>query len=131
MGISENVGLDVTFKILNSSTNKILNRSDVRHVNDRKSPNIRTDPMTSPEAIKSFREEKFKSEDHASKHESNDNSLPSSSMRSAPVVYPKDLVGRTFLIDKEGGQRVRARIVKALDAFEGYLARDSSRPTFV
>ena len=48
-----------------------------------------------------------------------------------PVIDPDDLVGRTFLLNKEDGQRLRARIVKALDDFEGDLARDSSRLKFV
>ena len=43
------------------------------------------------------------------------------------VVYPKDLVGRNLLLEKEGSQRLRSRIVKALDDFEGDLARYFSR----
>ena len=48
-----------------------------------------------------------------------------------PILDPSDLVGRTFLLNKEGGQRLRARIVKALDDYEGELRRDSSRMRFV
>ena len=48
-----------------------------------------------------------------------------------PVVDPDDLVGRTFLLNKEDGQCLRARIVKALDDCEGDLAQDSSRLKFV
>ena len=40
VGISENAGHDVTFKILNSSTNKIINRSNVRSAKHNKSPNL-------------------------------------------------------------------------------------------
>ena len=47
------------------------------------------------------------------------------------VVDPQDLVGRNFLLNKEGGQHLRDRIVKAIDNFEGDLARDSSRLKFV
>ena len=51
--ISENFGHDMTFKMINSSTNKIINRSAVRPADDGKSPNPRADPLTSPEVIKS------------------------------------------------------------------------------
>ena len=47
-----------------------------------------------------------------------------------PVIDPDGLVGRNFLLNKKGGKRVRARIVKAFDDFEGNLARDSSRLKF-
>ena len=57
--ISENVGHDMTFKILNASTNKTINRSNVRSANDNKSPNLRADPETSPEVIKSLRLDKL------------------------------------------------------------------------
>ena len=53
VGISENSGHDMTFKILNVSNNKIINRSNVAPVNDSKSPDLRSDPLTYPELIKS------------------------------------------------------------------------------
>ena len=59
MGISENVGHDVTFKILNSSTNKIINVSNVRPANDNASPNLRSDRVTSPGSIKLLRKDNF------------------------------------------------------------------------
>ena len=75
--ISENFGHYVTFKIPNSSTNKIINRSKFRPVNGSKYPNIRADPVTSPEAIKSLRKLKFKAEDPDYDHASNaDHHLP-------------------------------------------------------
>lgn len=40
-------------------------------------------------------------------------------------------MGRTFLLDKEDGQRIRAQIVKAIDDYEGALAHYSSRLKFV
>ena len=48
-----------------------------------------------------------------------------------PVIDTNDLVGRTFHLNKEGVQRLRARVVKALDDFEGNLARDPSSLKFV
>ena len=71
-------------QILNSSTNKVINRSNVRPMNDDKSPNLRENPLTSPEFIKSLREEKFNAEEdpHAFEPLSNERFLPSSSKRS-------------------------------------------------
>ena len=51
VGISENVGHDMTFKFLNISTNKIINVSNVRSAHDKTSHNLRADPVTSAEVI--------------------------------------------------------------------------------
>ena len=132
VGIIENVGRDMTFKILNSSTNKIINRSNGRPVNGDKSPNLRANPLTSPEVMKSLIGDKFNAgeEPHDYEASSNERYLPSSSKSSIPLVEPNDLVGRTFFLEKEGRQRLRVRIVKSLDDFEVYLSRDSSRLKF-
>ena len=116
----------MNFKILNSSTNKIINRSNVRLANDNRHLSLRANPVTSPEVIKSLREDKLEAEDPASetssnnedpgsKTSTNDSSSPSSSVRPMPVFDPNDIMGRKLLLDKECGQRLRYRIVKALD----------------
>ena len=56
------------FKILNSYTNKISNRSKVRLDEDDTSPNLRADAVTSPEVIKSLREDNFEAEAATSKN---------------------------------------------------------------
>ena len=48
-----------------------------------------------------------------------------------PIIDAQDLVGRTFLLDKEGVQRLRDRTVKSIDDFEGDLTRYSYRLKFV
>ena len=48
-----------------------------------------------------------------------------------PVVDPQDLMGITFLMNKEGGQRLRDRVVKSIYDFEGDLDRHCSRLKFV
>ena len=53
-GISKIFGHDMTFKILNISTNKIINRYEVTPADDVNLPNVRSDPLTSPELIKSL-----------------------------------------------------------------------------
>ena len=63
VGISENVGHDMTFKILNSSTNKIINRSNVRSAKDKEHPNLRAEPLNSPEVIRSLQKKQSENED--------------------------------------------------------------------
>ena len=62
----------MTFKILNSSTNKIINSSNVRSSNYDKSPSLLANPVTSTEVIKLLREVKFEAEDLASETSPND-----------------------------------------------------------
>ena len=48
-----------------------------------------------------------------------------------PMLDPSNLFGRTFLIPLGDGQRLRARIFKSIDEYEGDLQRDSSRMKFI
>ena len=48
-----------------------------------------------------------------------------------PITYLNDLVGRIFLILQEDGQRMRARIVKTIDDYDGKLQRGSARLKFI
>ena len=95
------------------------------------SPNLRAEPFTSPEVITSLQRQQPEHEDATSQtqqeHSSKDVSLTSSSSNRIPVIDPENLVGRIFLLNKEDGQRLRNSIVKALDDFDGNLARDPSR----
>ena len=51
-----------------------------------------------------------------SRHDHTEDDTPLPSM---PIMDPQDLVGRTFLLDKqEDGQRFRARIIEAVNAHE-------------
>ena len=49
--VSENVGNDMTFSILNTTTHKVINRSNVRPAGEPASPNLRIDPLTAPEIV--------------------------------------------------------------------------------
>ena len=64
------------------------------------------------------------------KNESADYST-SSPKHSMPILEPNDLVGRTFIIPQEDGQRLRARIVKAIDDYDEKLQRESTRLKFI
>ena len=51
VGISDNVGHDVIFSILNTATNKVVIRSNVRPEDETTSPNISFGPLTTHEVI--------------------------------------------------------------------------------
>ena len=53
VGISENVGHDMTFSVLNTAANKVISRYNVRSEDDPTSPNLRIDPLTVPEVVRS------------------------------------------------------------------------------
>ena len=86
----------MTFKILNSSTNNIANRSNDRSTNDDEPSNLRADPITSPKVIKSLRDDNFKVKDFTSKTTDEDSSLIFSSSRPIPAVHPQETVGGLF-----------------------------------
>jgi hypothetical protein len=45
-----------------------------------------------------------------------------------PIINPKELIGRTFLLDKQDdGQQFRARIVKLIDDHTSQLENDKDR----
>ena len=68
VGISENFGHDVIFKIFNSSANKIINRSNVRQARDKESHNLRADRVNSPEVITLLRREISEDKDATSEN---------------------------------------------------------------
>ena len=124
----------MTFSILNTTTNKVINRSSVRPAGDPVSPNLRLDPLTTPEVVTSRHLPstlEHSKETSASAEPNAPDDHATSSTHPMPILDPNDLVGRTFLIPQEDGQRLRARIVKAIDDYEGDLQRDSSRMKFI
>ena len=82
------------------------------------------DLLTSREVIKSLLDDSITSSEDTTHV---DNESPISSKWCMPILDPCDLVGRSFLLNKEDGQRIRVRIVKVLDKYEGDLRRCSSR----
>ena len=125
VGISGNVRHYVTFSILNSITNVIISRYDVRSAGKPTSPILRIDLLTTPKVITSRHlpsvhlENDDKSPAFA-KGEAH-NAYTSSPKNSMPILDPNDLVGRNFLIPQEDGQLLRARIVKDIDECYGKL----------
>ena len=122
VGISEHVGPMMTWKVLNADTNKVLYRSQVRPF-DSKDINLRAelfggeDDPTTKKFIKSRFDKNGESE---------------SEQPSTPIFNPQDLVGRTFLMDKqEDGQRHRAKIVQLIEDFESDVAQNPTRIKFL
>ena len=131
IGISESVGHYMTFKILTDKSTKIIHRSNVRPADVPLDKNIRLDPLTVPCVVKSKRD--TSDDDTASTEPStiaDDESLES--LTPIPILDTSDLVGRTFLMPADdSGQRLRARIVKAIDDQEEQCMKNSSRIKFV
>ena len=101
VGIAENVGHALTFKVLTDDTNKIIYRSRIRTATKPNERNLRVDPDDSkpvPEIVKSKHEEDLVSG------------------KTMPTFDPTSLIGRTFLkAPEEDGQRFRGKILEALD----------------
>ena len=53
VGISENLGNNMTFSILNTTTNKVISRSNVSPIGEPTSLNLMIDPLTTPEVVTS------------------------------------------------------------------------------
>ena len=137
VGIAENVGHDMTFKVLTNDTNKILHRSNVRPADDPASTNLKIEPLTVPKVVKSltddisdsvFEEPLLIDEDT---NTSPTSSNPSNAHKSMPIIDPSDLVGRSFLRTEEDGQRLRVKIVKAIETYEDELNKNSARCEFI
>ena len=135
MGISKNVGHGMNFYILNTTTNKVISRSNVRAAGEPTSPNLRIDPLTEPKVVTSLHPPSnyFKDNEEAPAvtEEESPNDCASSHKNKMPILDPNDLEGRTFLISQEDGQRLRARIFKATDDYDRKLQRDSARLKFI
>ena len=124
VGIAENVGHAMTFKILTDDTRKIIYRSNIRSALDTKHQNLRMAPLNDDPVLKPI----IKSR--------NDTDVPhngeSSGATPMTIVDPNDLVGRTFLMPpREDGQCFRAHIVCAIEEHEQGLAKEPERIKFL
>ena len=100
VGIAENVGHALTFKVLTNDTNKVIYRSRIRTARKVNEKNLRIDPedvKSVPEVVKSKHEEDL------------------TDGKTMPTFDPSDLIGRTFLKSpEEDGQRYRGKILEVL-----------------
>ena len=102
VGISENVGHAMTYKILNPETNSIIFRSEVRSADSSTDPNRHLTPsdgeeLTPPTIIKS-RSDNFKIDSSSDSFKSIVYSSVDESDDDNALVNNKDLIGRTFLL---------------------------------
>jgi hypothetical protein len=120
VGVSENVGHFMTYKILTDDTSRIIHRSNIRSVADPNVRNLRLDPLNDkpPEVIWSLRKASPAS-DHGedfslhSMEPTGENPERPSTGDDTFIVNPQELLGLTFLMDtQEDGQRFRTRIVE-------------------
>ena len=125
----------MNFSILNATTNKVISISNVRLAGQPTSPNLRIDPLTVPEVVTSrhppsdYIEDNEKDPDVTEEEPLNDSGSPPKHYMS--IIDPSDLVGRSFLIPKGDGQRLRFRIVKAIDGYDRKLQQHSTRLKFI
>ena len=113
------------FSILNTTINKVISRSNVRPVGEPTPPNLKIGSLTASEVVTYLHPPSDYLEDNEQDTDVSEdepfNAFPSSPKHKMPILDPNDLVGRTYLISKEDGQRIRARIIKAVDNYDGKL----------
>ena len=105
VGVAENVGDALTYKILTDETKKVIYHSAVRP-QDPNLLNNRLDPFNGDDTKRPVKEV-IKTREYAAPN-----------VRAATFT-PDDLLGRTFLMQpEEDGQRFRARIVKKINEMD-------------
>ena len=117
VGIAENVGHTMTYKILTKDTKKVIYRPNVCSALIKEDCKKRVDFLGGEEVapiIKSLHD---------------DGECPRKPM---PILDPTDLVGRTFLMDpQENGKRYRTKILEALVKNEEQLAKHPDHIKFI
>jgi Reverse transcriptase (RNA-dependent DNA polymerase) len=124
VGVAENWGHAMTWKIRTDDTRKIIYHSSVRPATS-DSPNYRLGPLHGEEIanpiIKSNKDTFLLEwpDDNGESYPDNKDAPEVVKRPPDAIIHPTDLVGRTFLKDtEEDGQRFRVQIVEALDNYE-------------
>ena len=117
VGIAENVGHAMTYKILTDDTKKVIYRSNVRSALTKEDHNKRVDLLGGEEVAPNIK---------------SSNDEDESPRKPMPIFDPTDLIGRTFLMDpQENGERYLTKILEALVKSEEQLAKHPDRIKFV
>jgi hypothetical protein len=147
VGVSENVGHFMTYKILTDDTRRIIHHSNIRLAADPNARNLHLDPLNDepPEVIWSLRKaspasdhgETFSlhsmepTDEHPYTESTPDPSEHPSTGDNTVIVDPQELLGCTFLMDtQEDGQRFRARIVECISDHESNVRRSDDHVKF-
>jgi hypothetical protein len=138
VGVSENVGHFMTYKVLTDDTPRIIHGSNIRSAADPNARNLRLDPLNDkpPEVIRSLCKASPAS-DHGedsslhSMEPTDENPEHPSTGDDALIVDPQELLGCTFLMDtQEDGQRFCAHIVECISDHESNVRRSDDHVKF-
>jgi hypothetical protein len=138
VGVSENVGHFMTYKILTDDTHPIIHCSNIRSAADPNARNLRLDPLNDkpPEVMWSLRKASPASDHgedfslHSMEPADVSSECPSTG-NDTVIVNPQELLGRTFLMDtQEDGQRFCARIVECISDHESNVRRSDDHVKF-
>jgi hypothetical protein len=138
VGVNENVGHFMTYKILTDDTRWIIHHSNIRSAADPNARNLRLDLLNDkpPEVIQSLCKASPAS-DHGedfslhSMEPTDENPERPPTGDDTVIVNPQELLGRTFLIDtQEDGQRFCARIVKCISDHESNVCHSDDHVKF-
>jgi hypothetical protein len=138
VGVSENVGHFMTYKILTDDTHRIIHRSNIRSAADPNARNLRLDPLNDepPEVIRSLRKASPASDHgedfslHSMEPADESPECPSTGADTV-IVNPQELLGCTFLMDtQENGQRFRACIVECISDHESNVRHSDDHVKF-
>ena len=122
VGIAENVGHRLTCKILTKDTHRVVARSELRPV--KSGPNRRLDFLSGEDSVGG---QKIKTFVRSSSDQPNDGS----EQPNKPVTVLADLIGKTFLMDKqEDGQKHRARITELVEGHQKDIEQHPDRIKF-
>jgi hypothetical protein len=139
VGVSENVGHFMTYKILMDDTHQIIHRSNIRLVADPNAQNLRLDRLNDepPEVIWSLCKASPASDHgedsslHSSMEPTDENPEHPSTRDDMVIVDPQELLGHTFLMDtQEDGQRFRAHIVECISDHESNVHHSDDHVKF-
>ena len=121
VGIAENVGDVLTWLILTEDTKRVIPRSVIRSANNSGELNLRAMPIQEdPLEILDGPEPGSINASHIPPIFQNIYSvadqLPADhAVHHVPKFFIEELIGRTFLLDRENGQRLRAEIIRKID----------------
>ena len=104
----------MTYKVLTDDTQKVIHRSVLRPMGEPTPPLTKaTDSSQAPPVL------------------TGRDRVDDGNMTPLPIIQVEDLVGRTFLMDRqEDGQRYRAKIVEAIAEHESDLHKEDVRVKF-
>jgi hypothetical protein len=138
VGVGENVGHFMTYKILTDHTRRIIHCSNIHSAADPTARNLRLDPLNDepPEVIRSLCKASPASDHgedfslHSMEPADESPECPSTGADMV-IVDPQELLGCTFLMDThEDGQRFRARTVECISDHESNVRHSDDHVKF-